>query len=99
MSRSAKTNHVMSLVGKEQKTAPKPAQRAVTNKPPGIVKEPEIKNPALHAIICEQENTLRSQETETVNKVQPEDTAAPPEPAMSAEPLGLPNKGSRRHRR
>lgn len=92
MSRSAKTNHVMSLVGKEQKTAPKPAQRAITNKPPGIIREPEIKNPALHAIIAEQENELRSQDAETVRA---EEKTAPQGPAVSAHTDSLPEKGSR----
>lgn len=66
----------MSLVGKEQKKTAKPVSRPVTDKPPNIantVKEPEIKNPALQAIIAEQEH---DRSPEAKDRTQAEENAA-----------------------
>lgn len=93
MSRSAKTNHVMSLVGKEQKKAAKPVQKSLANKPPSIIRETEIKNPALQAIISEQEHNRPS---ETEEKMQTEEKASLQTQDTPVENKNTPSqKGSR----
>lgn len=71
----------MSLVGKEQKKAAKPVKKPLANKPPSIIRETEIKNPALQAIISEQEHnrpseTEKKMQTEEKTSLQTQDTPA-----------------------
>lgn len=71
----------MSLVGKEQKKTAKPVSKPITDKPPNIIKEPEIKNPTLQAIIAEQEHDLPSEaeektQAEEETSLQTQDTPA-----------------------
>lgn len=91
MSRSAKTNHVMSLVGKEKKTETKTNKKPLVNNPPGTAAEPEIKNPALQAIISEQEHELSP---ETEKKAQDgEKTFSLPPNTPDKEKCDAPQKG------
>ncbi len=81
MSRSAKTNHVMSLVGKENKTEAKSDRKPFVNKLSGAAAETGIKNPALQAIISEQEQELRSKAKGN----------SPSEENISSQVLNVPN--------
>lgn len=81
----------MSLVGKEKKPSARPVQKPFNNKPPSIPADTEIKNPALQAIIAEQEH---SPDAEAEEKV-------PAEEKASLQPRDIPDvkendqKGSR----
>lgn len=81
----------MSLVGKEKKSAAKPVQKPFNNKTSSIIADTEIKNPALQAIISEQEHSLRPEAEE---KVQAEE-ALQPQDIPDVKENDEPQKGSR----
>lgn len=79
MSRSTKTSHVMSLVGKEQKRGGKPFQKPYPNEPAVEKSETAVMNPTLQAIISDQENNVRYEaDTDLPNAVDGEEEASSP---------------------
>lgn len=65
MSRSAKTSHVMSLVGQERKSN----QKSQPNKLPDSKTDNEIKNPALREIISSQKMYSKSDEEDKDSEI------------------------------